>query len=118
MPDNQNIGKIGEDLAANFLVKKGYQIIERNYRFSHGEIDIVAQLNETLVFVEVKTRNNLEYGEPEYAITKNKQRQIRKMAELYLYDKNISDTDCRIDVIAILLKKKTEYKINHIENAF
>ena len=115
---NQNIGKIGEDLAANFLIEKGYQIIERNYRFSHGEIDIVAKQNETLVFVEVKTRNNLEYGEPEYAITKNKQRQVRKMAELYLYDKDISDTDCRIDVITILLKKKTEYKINHIENAF
>ncbi len=118
MPDNQNIGKIGEDLAADFLIKKGYQILERNYRFSHGEIDIVAKQNETLIFVEVKTRNNLEYGEPEYAITKNKQRQIRKMANLYLYDKNIEEMDCRIDVVAILLKGKGKHVINHIENAF
>jgi len=115
---NQNIGKIGEDLAAKLLSEKGYQIIERNYRFSHGEIDIVAKQNNTLVFVEVKTRNNLEYGEPEYSLTKNKQKQVRKMAELYLYDKNITDTDCRIDVIAILLNKKGKPNINHIENAF
>jgi len=118
MPDNQNIGKIGEDLAAKLLVEKGYLILERNYRFGHGEIDIIAMHNETLVFVEVKTRKNLEYGEPEYAITKNKQRQVRKMAELYLFDKDITDTDCRIDVVAILLKKKDEHYINHIENAF
>jgi putative endonuclease len=77
----------GEELAAKILKEKGYEIIERNYRYGHGEIDIIAidPGDGYTVFVEVKTRKNLEYGEPEYAITKTKQKQIRKIAELYLF---------------------------------
>ncbi len=114
----QQLGQIGEDLAVKVLTNKGYEIVERNYRYGHGEIDIVARDGNTLVFVEVKTRNNLEFGEPEYAVTKKKQKQIKKIAELYLYDKGIDEADCRIDVIAILLEKGKDPQINHIENAF
>jgi putative endonuclease len=114
----QTIGKIGEDLAVEFIAAKGYEVVERNYRYGHGEIDIVAKDRDSLVFIEVKTRNNLEFGPPVLAVTKNKQRQIRKIAEAYLYDKNISDTECRIDVIGILLIKNIEPQINHIINAF
>ena len=111
-------GKTGEDLAASVLVKKGYKIVERNYRYGKGEIDIIAKDGEVLVFVEVKTRKNLEYGPPETAISKGKQKQVRKIAEAYLFEKEIKDTDCRIDVIAIQFMPKMRPKINHIKNAF
>jgi putative endonuclease len=114
----KELGDRGEDIAADLLRNKNFEIIERNYRFGHGEIDIVAKDKNVLVFVEVKTRKNLEFGPPELAITKNKQRQIRKIAEAYLVEKGITDLDCRIDVVAILLKQNIPPEINHIENAF
>ena len=116
--NKKETGDRGEKLAADLLIKKNYKIVEQNYRFGHGEIDIIAKDKDVLVFVEVKTRKNLEFGPPEFAVTKNKQRQIRKIAEAYLYQKKISDLDCRIDVVAILLKKNLPPEINHIENAF
>jgi putative endonuclease len=116
----KNFGKEGEDLAAEMLKEKGYEILERNYRYGKGEIDIIAKDPDTdfTVFVEVKSRTNLEYGAPEYAITKSKIRQLKKMAELYLYDKNITEIDCRFDVVAILFKYKQKPEINHYINAF
>ena len=118
--DKKELAKRGEDLAVKILSDKGYEIKERNYRFSHGEIDIIAidPGNGCTVFVEVKARQNLEFGEPEYAITKNKQRQIRRIAELYLYDKSITEIDCRFDVFAILFEDLNNPVVNHYENAF
>lgn len=118
--DKKELAKRGEDLAAKILIDNGYQILERNYRFSHGEIDIIAidPKNGFTVFVEVKARQNLEFGEPEYSITKNKQKQIRKLAELYLYDKGITEIDCRFDVFAILFEDLNNPAVNHYENAF
>lgn len=118
--DKKELGKIGEQLAVELLTSKGYEIIERNYHFGHGEIDIIAKdpNDGFTVFIEVKTRQNLEYGEPEYAITKTKQGQVKKMAERYLYDKEISELDCRFDVVAVLYKEKTKSIVNHYENAF
>ncbi len=119
--ETKNFGQEGEDIAAGLLEEKGYEIIERNYRFGkNGEIDIIAHDKATdyLVFVEVKSRKNLNYGEPEYALTKNKIRQIRKMAQLYLYDKNISEAACRFDVVAILFQSKIKPVVNHYINAF
>lgn len=116
--NKRSFGKEGEDLAEKLLRSKGYEIVDRNYQFGHGEIDIIAKDKDWLVFVEVKTRTNLEYGEPEYAITRSKIKQIKKMAELYLYDKNISEADCRFDVVAILLTNEGKPIINHYENAF
>ncbi len=114
----KQFGNRGEDIAADFLENKGYEIVERNYRYGHGELDIIAKDGDILVFVEVKTRKNLEYGPPELAITKNKQYQVRKIAEAYIIEKNITDTDVRIDVVAILIQKNLPPKITHIENAF
>ncbi len=116
--NKKDIGKEGEEIAAKYLAKKGFEIVERNYHFSHGEIDIVAKDKEWLVFVEVKTRQNLEYGEPEYAINPKKIKQIKKMAELYLFDKEIEEADCRFDVVAVLLEDISNPKITHYENAF
>lgn len=118
---NQNkrsTGSYGEKLAVEFLKSIGFEIVEQNYHFGHGEIDIIAKDKEFLVFVEVKYRKNLEYGEPEYAITKGKQNQIKKIAEAYLAEREIKNQDCRIDVIAILHLSGEKPKINHYKNAF
>ncbi|MCK9209827.1 MAG: YraN family protein [Ignavibacteriaceae bacterium] len=110
-------GKEGEELAVTFLVEKGFEIIERNYRYGKGELDIIAREKGFLVFVEVKSRESLEYGLPEEAITKRKMSQIRKIAEAYLAEKNITDENIRFDVVAILFLKG-EISIEHYENAF
>ncbi|HKI78218.1 MAG TPA: YraN family protein [Ignavibacteriaceae bacterium] len=118
---SKEFGKEGEDLAAKLLLNKNYKIIERNYRFGKtGEIDIIAKDPETnyLVFVEVKSRTNLEYGDPVYGITKNKMRQLKKIANAYLYEKEISEIDCRFDVVTVLFKGKLKPEIDHYINAF
>ncbi|MBI9072619.1 MAG: YraN family protein [Melioribacteraceae bacterium] len=116
--DKNDIGKLGENLAAMYLIQKGYSIITRNYRHGHGEIDIIAQFQKYMIFVEVKTRKSLEYGTPEEAVTKSKQKQIRKVAEAFINEHDQTDLDYRLDVIAILLQKNEKPKINHYENAF
>jgi len=121
MTDNANhrkIGSRGEEQAADFLRADGYQIECCNYHFSNrGEIDIIARKNGVLVFIEVKTALTDRFGEPEYWVTPAKQKQIIKVARAYLYSKNISNTDCRFDVMA-LRKEGGAYVINHYENAF
>jgi putative endonuclease len=115
---NKDMGKYGEELAASLLIEKGFKIVQKNFRYGKGEIDIVARDGDTLVFVEVKTRTNLNYGEPELAITNNKINQLRKIGQMYIYEKNIEDTFIRFDVVAILMEDITKPKINHIVNAF
>ena len=116
----KQFGDEGEEIAVELLQEKGYEIIERNYRYGKGEIDIIAKDPETnfTVFIEVKSRKNLEFGDPVYAITKNKIKQIKRMAELYLYDKEIDEIDCRFDVITVLLRGKQKPIIEHYVNAF
>lgn len=114
----RDLGKEGEDIAAKYLTDKSFKILERNYHYGHGEIDIIAEDKDQLVFIEVKTRINLEFGEPEYAITARKITQIKKMAELYLFDKEIEEINCRFDVVAIVLGKSSKPIIKHYENAF
>ncbi len=111
-------GKIGEDIAAKFLTRKGYRILERNWRIKGGEIDIVADDRGTMVFVEVKARSSTEYGTGEEAITPHKKGKIINTAKAYLKYKG-EDRPCRFDVIAILFDKRGKAKeINHIEDAF
>jgi len=118
--DKNELAKKGERLAAQILADKGYEIIERNYRYGHGEVDIIAidPASGCTVFVEVKSRQNLEFGEPEYSVTKNKQKQVRKIAEAYLYEKNLQELDCRFDVFAILFEDFNNPVVHHYENAF
>lgn len=118
--DKKTIGQEGEDLAAEYLVNNGFEMLTRNYRHGHGEIDIIVKdkSNNHLVFVEVKTRKNLEFGEPENAITKSKIRQLKKIAEAYVYEKDLKETECRFDVIAIIWNRETKPKITHFKNAF
>lgn len=119
-PNKKTIGQEGEDIAAEYLVNNGFELITRNYRHGHGEIDIIVndKSDGYLVFVEVKTRQNLEFGEPEYAITKSKIKQLKKIAEAYVYEKDFKEVECRFDVIAIIWNRETKPKITHYKNAF
>jgi putative endonuclease len=115
----KQLGKIGELLAVKFLKQKGYQIIEQNYRSAWGEIDLIAQDGEVLVFVEVKTRRSLKFGAPQVAVANSKQRKMSKTALEYLQEKNFFDYVCRFDVISIVFPPEpSEPIIEHIENAF
>ncbi len=118
LTNKRSTGNYGEKLAVEFLASIGYKIVDKNFHFGHGEIDIIAKEKDILVFVEVKYRKNLEYGLPEYAITKGKQNQIKKVAEAYLAGHEIRGHDCRIDVVAILHLAGEKPRINHYRNAF
>jgi putative endonuclease len=112
-----SVGKIGEDLAAKFLEEKGYNIIERNYRFGHGELDIIAEKDNILIFIEVKTKKHGDFGDPINWIKRGKQLQMGRIARGYLYERNITDRDCRFDVVLVNWEHGL-WKIDHIENAF
>jgi putative endonuclease len=113
-------GDKGEELAVELLESKNYTIVKRNYRYGKGEIDIIAKdpNEEGLVFIEVKSRKNLEYGSPEEAITKNKIKQLKRIAELYLFENEIKEILCRFDVVAILMLPGQKPQIEHYVNAF
>ena len=116
---HHDIAKIGESVAAEHLTEHGYQILEQNYRFQRGEIDLIAKQGKWIIFVEVKTRRSLKFGLPQYAVTKDKQRKISKIALAYLQSQNLMDTPCRFDVIAIQLSPKYDVlKLEQIQSAF
>ena len=117
--DTQKIttGKEGEKIAAAYLKKNGYEIIEINFRCPIGEIDIVAKEENDLVFVEVKTRKSIELGYPEQAVGIRKQKKMSQLALWYMQKRKIADTNARFDVVAItLMPEKNEVKL--IQNAF
>jgi len=111
------LGQSGEALARRHLIKKGYQILERNYRNRLGEIDIIARENETLVFVEVKTRRSDRYGSPRLAITAHKQKKLSITALAYLKQTRQIDCKARFDVVLINAASRTP-EIETIHNAF
>ena len=117
MANQRAKGQAGEETAVDYLVKKGYHILERNFRFERGEIDIIAVDREDLVFVEVKSRRSTAFGDPEDALTPAKCKQIRKVAEGYLFKSNIDDQLCRFDIIAIEYQKNIPV-IRHLVDAF
>ncbi len=116
--NKKSAGDYGEQLAAGFIKNLGYEIIKQNFRYGHGEIDLVAKDKDVLVFIEVKYRKNLEFGEPEYAVKTSKQKQLKKIAEAYLAINEIKDQNCRMDVVAILHLPGEEPMITHYINAF
>lgn len=109
--------KLGEDIACEYLHKKGYKIIERNFRKSYGELDIVALISNTLVLVEVKTRKTSEYGSPFESITPRKLRSLVKTAEFYKLINPKLPERMRIDAIAVkLFNDDSVEDIEHAEN--
>ena len=110
------LGIYGENLAVTYLIKKGYRIIERNYRFKKNEVDIICLDNEILVIVEVKTRQTAEIGEPWRAVTRNKQKQIIQVANHYLQYNQI-DRETRFDIVSIV-HNSYRTDIEYIPDAF
>lgn len=115
MKHNKIKGKKGEDLAAKFLIDKGFEILEMNYYASrYGEIDIIAKKDNSLVFCEVKTRTTNNFGHPLESITPTKMQKMQMAVSFYLNEKNPKVKSYRIDAIAITLKPELE--ILHVEN--
>jgi putative endonuclease len=113
---NQELGAIGENMAVNYLAKNHYRIIERNFRFSKGEIDILCEKDDKLIVVEVKTRQTAEIGEPWRAVTRSKQKQIIKVANHFILERD-SNLETQFDVISIVHNSfRTDFQ--HIQDAF
>lgn len=113
-------GKLGEDYACNKLEKSGYKVVARNFHSRYGEIDIIAEQNGYLAFVEVKTRSNTSYGTPAQFVDFRKQQKIIKTAYCYL-EKYPSQLQPRFDVVEIIIKNKYNFDVeifNHFKNAF
>lgn len=118
--DSRELGVWGEAKAASYLKLHGYRIIEKNYSCRHGEIDIIAENRDYLVFVEVKLRKSSDYGEAREFVTYSKQRRIIKAAQLYL-QRHDTEKQPRFDVLELYWQDAfigRKARINHIENAF
>jgi putative endonuclease len=113
----QQFGERSETLAAWYLKKNGYTIIEQNYRNQLGEIDIIAREKKTIVFVEVKSRRSTRYGSPKWAVTPKKQRKISMVALYYLKTTKQSNAKARFDVVSIYANQD-EPQIEIVKNAF
>ncbi|WP_139957288.1 YraN family protein [Flavicella sediminum] len=116
MAIHNELGKEGEKIAVDYLVKKGYKILEKNWRYQKAEVDIIAAFENTLAIVEVKTRTNSYFGNPQDFINPKKIKLLVSAANEYVISKNL-DVDVRFDIVAIITNKKVT-EIEHLENAF
>ena len=116
MAQHNELGKKGEQLAVDFLQKRGYKILERNYRYQKAEIDIIARLNDTLCAVEVKTRSTPDFGNPQDFVKPKQIQQLVKAIDFYVIENDL-DVEVRFDIVAII-KNKLGTKIEFFENAF
>ena len=117
MSKHSKIGIKGEQIAANFLLNKGYSILHRNWRSGKKEIDIIAQKDDVVVIVEIKTRTNFDFGFPEEAVTRNKQAFLKSAAAAFI-DSNPQYPIIRFDIISILMDESIVKEIVHFEEAF
>ena len=111
----KDLGKTGEQFALNYLLQKGYVFLHKNWRAGHKEIDLIVENNDFLVFIEVKTRSNNRFGQPEEAVNPKKQKKLLAAARVYCRKMKIKK-EIRFDIVAITFVKP-DTKINHIENA-
>jgi putative endonuclease len=116
---NKDIGSLGEALAERYLRNQGYIILEKNFGCKIGEIDIIGKDKEHIVFIEVKSRYNTEYGRPAEAVNYYKQRKLYKTAEFYIMKNKLYNNSFRFDVIEILMKlDNNRYELRLIKDAF
>jgi putative endonuclease len=115
MTHTRKTGNDGERLAADFLQAKGFEIVARNYRYKHAEIDLIVRANHLLVFVEVKTRSSSAFGEPEAFVGDKKAAKILEGAEQYIYETNWQG-NIRFDIVSVKVGTKPE--VVHFEDAF
>lgn len=116
MASHNELGKKGEQLAVNYLLKHNYSIVERNYRFDKAEVDIIAQQKGTLAIIEVKTRSSSDFGNPQDFVKPKQIQRLVKAVNEYVIENDL-DVEIRFDIIAII-KKGKDYEIEHLENAF
>lgn len=116
---NKDIGSFGEALARDYLISKGYKILNMNFRNKFGEIDIICKKNNLLIFCEIKSRYSNSFGSPIESITCYKQKQIIKLSELYLIYKKYYNFNVRYDIIEVIFNTITSsHIINHVQDAF
>lgn len=111
------LGRVGEEKGRKYLLENGYRILNTNFRTRFGEIDIVAALQDTIIFIEIKTRKSIQYGLPREAVNFHKQVQYSKLALYYLQKYNLLEEKARFDVLEIYAES-TGFIINHIQDAF
>ena len=116
MAFHNQLGEEGEKIAANYLKSRGYIIHHTNWRMSHLEVDIIAEDNGELVFIEVKTRSSDKYGEPEEAVDDQKERDLLRLASVYLENLQL-EVPARFDIISIIISVNTS-NLTHFEDAF
>lgn len=116
MAEHNLLGTKGEDIATQYLKEKGYEILARNYRLRHQEIDIVCQYGDVVVIVEVKTRSSPFLADPELTVSRKKQHSIVKVTNYYCEEHEV-DAAVRFDIISIILSKEKK-RLKHIEDAF
>jgi len=116
MAEHNELGEKGERIAVDFIKNLGYKILEKNYHFKKLEVDIIAEFENELIVIEVKTRASRFLAGPEVTVTKSKQKSIIKVANEYIIDREI-DLDCRFDIISIILNQN-EKSIEHLIDAF
>ena len=112
--NTRKFGIIGEKIAQNYLANKGYKILKTNFYTKKGEIDIIVQKENCVIFVEVKTRTNLKFGSPAMAINWTKKKHIKFASKIYLYLNQMYNYEVRFDVIEVFINEG-KCKINHIE---
>lgn len=117
MAEHNDFGNLAENLAAEFLVKKNYKILARNFRYQRAEIDIVTEFEDLIVVVEVKARSYNTLIEPQEAVTKKKIKAILLCSDFFMNENSI-DKEVRFDIITVLPDEKGVLQINHIEDAF
>lgn len=117
MAAHNELGRYGEHLAKTYLEQQGYLILETNWIYGRAEIDLIAFYEDKLIFVEVKTRRSVDYGEPEDFVDWKKEKQLEFASGVYI-DRRKHLGEIRFDIVAIVFENKELYKINHIEDAF
>ncbi|WP_299120906.1 YraN family protein [uncultured Winogradskyella sp.] len=116
MAQHNELGKKGEQLAVDFLLKNNYEIIERNYRFDKAEVDIIALKDNILAIIEVKTRSTTDFGNPQDFVKPKQIKNLVKAVDEYVNENDL-DIEVRFDIIAIV-KEGKGFMIEHLENAF
>lgn len=116
MAQHNETGKQGEEEAARYLQSEGYEIMARNFRYQHAEIDLIAKKGKLMVFAEVKTRTNLSYGNPEEFVSYTKAKLVMKAAEHYIFTHNWL-FDVRFDIVAVSISGSA-MQVKHVEDAF
>jgi len=114
---HNDLGRDGERIAKELLLRKGYEILDENWVYERAEVDLIAYLDQIIVFVEVKTRTSTEFGLPEDFVNSGKRKRMGNAADEYIELMN-HEGEVRFDIISVLFKKNNSYTINHIEDAF